>query len=123
MKPLSSRERLERALIADEPTRAGSKVLADEAQPATADAPVVRRLRAGGAVIVAKTNMTEFALGAIALWGRREGSTRILAPGRTCNNGGDQTQPLSSRMASCQIISVPASLSLRQGMAAKFSPP
>jgi hypothetical protein len=42
---------------------------------------------------------------------------------RTCNNGGDQTQPLSSRMASCQIISVPASLSLRQGMAAKFSPP
>jgi len=51
--------------VAGEPTRAGSKVLADEAQPAAADAPVVRRLRAGGAVIVAKTNMTEFALGAI----------------------------------------------------------
>jgi hypothetical protein len=31
-----------------------------------------------------------------------------------------QTQPLSSRMASCQIISMPASLSFRQGMAAKF---
>jgi aspartyl-tRNA(Asn)/glutamyl-tRNA(Gln) amidotransferase subunit A len=51
--------------VAGEPTRAGSKILADEAPPAAADAPVVRRLRAGGAVIVAKTNMTEFALGAI----------------------------------------------------------
>ena len=51
--------------VAGEPTRAGSNILADEAKPATADAPVVRRLRAGGAMIVAKTNMTEFALGAI----------------------------------------------------------
>jgi aspartyl-tRNA(Asn)/glutamyl-tRNA(Gln) amidotransferase subunit A len=51
--------------VAGEPTRAGSKILAEEASPAAADAPVVRRLRAGGAVIVAKTNMTEFALGAI----------------------------------------------------------
>ncbi len=51
--------------VAGEPTRAGSKILADEASPATADASVVRRLRAGGAVIIAKTNMTEFALGAI----------------------------------------------------------
>jgi hypothetical protein len=39
------------------------------------------------------------------------------------NDNGDQTQPLSSRMASCQIISMPASLSLRHGIAAKFSPP
>src|SRR5271163_3308000 len=45
--------------IAGEPTRAGSKILAEEAKPAPADAPVVRRLRAAGAVIVAKTNMTE----------------------------------------------------------------
>ena len=51
--------------VGGEPTRAGSKILADEASPAAADAPVVRRLRAAGAVIVAKTNMTEFALGAI----------------------------------------------------------
>jgi aspartyl-tRNA(Asn)/glutamyl-tRNA(Gln) amidotransferase subunit A len=51
--------------VAGEPTRAGSKILADEATPAAADAPVVRRLRAGGAVIVAKTNMTEFAFGAV----------------------------------------------------------
>src|SRR5262245_3154333 len=45
--------------VAGEPTRAGSRIFADAA-PAKADAPVVRRLRAGGAVIVAKTNMTEF---------------------------------------------------------------
>ena len=46
--------------VAGEPTRAGSKILID-APPAKEDAAVVRRLRAGGAVIVAKTNMSEFA--------------------------------------------------------------
>ncbi len=51
--------------VAGEPTRAGSKILAEEAAPAAADAAVVRRLRAGGAVIVAKTNMTEFAFSGI----------------------------------------------------------
>src|SRR5215831_16479619 len=52
--------------VAGEPTRAGSKVLVD-APPAAIDAPVVRRLRAGGAVIVAKTNMVEFAFSGIGL--------------------------------------------------------
>jgi|SRR5665213_1083434 len=47
--------------VAGEVTRAGSKLLAEESKPAEADAPVVRRLRAAGAVIVAKTNMSEFA--------------------------------------------------------------
>jgi aspartyl-tRNA(Asn)/glutamyl-tRNA(Gln) amidotransferase subunit A len=51
--------------VAGEPTRAGSKVLAEEAAPAQADATVVQRLRAAGAVIVAKTNMTEFAFSGI----------------------------------------------------------
>jgi aspartyl-tRNA(Asn)/glutamyl-tRNA(Gln) amidotransferase subunit A len=51
--------------VAGEPTRAGSKILAEEAEPAAADAVIVQRLRAGGAVIVAKTNMTEFAFSGI----------------------------------------------------------
>jgi len=52
--------------VAGEPTRAGSKILAD-APPAKADAPVVRRLRAAGAVIVAKTNMSEFAFSGVGM--------------------------------------------------------
>jgi len=44
------------------PTRCGSNVLRD-APPATADAPVVARLREAGAVIVAKTHTHEFAYG------------------------------------------------------------
>jgi aspartyl-tRNA(Asn)/glutamyl-tRNA(Gln) amidotransferase subunit A len=51
--------------VAGEPTRAGSKILAEEAAPAKADTPVVQRLRAAGAVIVAKTNMTEYAFSGI----------------------------------------------------------
>jgi aspartyl-tRNA(Asn)/glutamyl-tRNA(Gln) amidotransferase subunit A len=46
--------------VAGEPTRAGSRTLED-APPATADAPVVHRLRTAGAVIAGKTNMSEFA--------------------------------------------------------------
>jgi aspartyl-tRNA(Asn)/glutamyl-tRNA(Gln) amidotransferase subunit A len=52
--------------VAGEPTRAGSKVLAD-APPAAADAPAIHRLRAAGCIIVAKTNMAEFAFTGIGL--------------------------------------------------------
>jgi aspartyl-tRNA(Asn)/glutamyl-tRNA(Gln) amidotransferase subunit A len=52
--------------IAGEPTLAGS-IIRRDAPPATADAAVVRRLRAAGAVIVGKTHMTEFAFTAIGL--------------------------------------------------------
>src|SRR5258708_7405125 len=52
--------------VAGEPTRAGSKILVN-APPAKADAPSVRRLRAAGAVIVAKTNMSEFAFSGVGM--------------------------------------------------------
>ncbi len=51
--------------VTGEATRAGSKILAEEAAPAVSDAAVVRRLRGAGAVIVAKTNMSEFAFSGI----------------------------------------------------------
>ena len=43
-------------------TCAGSSILAD-ALPATADATAIARLRAAGAIIIGRTNMTEFAYG------------------------------------------------------------
>lgn len=47
-------------------SRAGSRVLADAA-PAVADATSVRRLRAAGAIVVGRTNMTEFAYSGLGL--------------------------------------------------------
>ncbi|MDF3832037.1 amidase [Cupriavidus basilensis] len=46
-------------------TRAGSKALAGA--PASADAPVVARLRAAGAVLIGRTNMSEFAFSGLGL--------------------------------------------------------
>ncbi|MCA0011103.1 amidase [Mesorhizobium sp. B292B1B] len=50
--------------VRGEATTAGSLLLKDAA-PAIGDAMIVRRLRQGGAVIIGKTNMTEFAFTAI----------------------------------------------------------
>jgi aspartyl-tRNA(Asn)/glutamyl-tRNA(Gln) amidotransferase subunit A len=49
-----------------EPTTAGSKLRRDAA-PATTEAPAIARLRAAGAVIVGKTNMTEFAFSGVGI--------------------------------------------------------
>jgi aspartyl-tRNA(Asn)/glutamyl-tRNA(Gln) amidotransferase subunit A len=50
--------------VAGEVTTAGSTVLAN-APPATVDAPAIARLRAAGAVLMGRTNMTEFAFSGI----------------------------------------------------------
>src|ERR1700722_9760194 len=46
------------------PTTAGSRAVADQAEPAAADAPCLAGARAAGAVIVGKTNLNELAFGA-----------------------------------------------------------
>jgi aspartyl-tRNA(Asn)/glutamyl-tRNA(Gln) amidotransferase subunit A len=52
--------------VAGQATTAGSVVLRD-APPATADATIIQRLRAAGAVIIGSTNMTEFAYSGLGL--------------------------------------------------------
>src|SRR5262249_8477584 len=52
--------------VAGEVTLAGSTAL-DDRPPATSDAPIVARLKASGAVIVGKTNMTEFAFSGVGI--------------------------------------------------------
>jgi len=52
--------------VAGVPTTAASKSLSD-APPATADSPVVTRLRAAGAALIGHTNLTEFAFSGIGI--------------------------------------------------------
>ena len=52
--------------VAGDVTLAGSKAL-DDRPPATHDAPVIARLRAAGAVLVGRTNMTEFAFSGVGI--------------------------------------------------------
>jgi aspartyl-tRNA(Asn)/glutamyl-tRNA(Gln) amidotransferase subunit A len=52
--------------VAGERTLAGSTAL-DDAPPAERDAPIVARLRAAGAVLVGRTNMTEFAFSGVGI--------------------------------------------------------
>lgn len=52
--------------VAGSVTTAGSQLLSTQ-PPATADAAVVQRVRAAGAVIIGKTNMTEFAFSGLGL--------------------------------------------------------
>jgi Asp-tRNA(Asn)/Glu-tRNA(Gln) amidotransferase A subunit family amidase len=52
--------------VEGQPTAAGSRVLAD-GPPAPADSTVVARLRAAGAAIVGRTNMTEFAFSGVGV--------------------------------------------------------
>jgi aspartyl-tRNA(Asn)/glutamyl-tRNA(Gln) amidotransferase subunit A len=52
--------------VAGEQTLAGSKAL-DDTPPAALDAPIVARLRAAGAVLIGRTNMTEFAYSGVGI--------------------------------------------------------
>ena len=52
--------------VSGERTLAGSKAL-DDSPPAAGDAPVVSRLRAAGAVLIGRTNMTEFAFSGVGI--------------------------------------------------------
>jgi len=54
--------------IAGEVTTAGSVVLRDNA-PAVRDAPAMQRLRRAGAILIGRTNMTEWAYGAVGVNG------------------------------------------------------
>lgn len=53
--------------VAGETTLAASKVLRGRAGAAAADAPAVERLRAAGAAIIGRTNMSEFAFSGVGL--------------------------------------------------------
>jgi aspartyl-tRNA(Asn)/glutamyl-tRNA(Gln) amidotransferase subunit A len=77
--------------VAGEPTTAGSAILRS-APAAVADAVVVRRLREAGAIILGKTNMTEFAYSGLGLnphWGTpRNAVTRDCIPGGSSSGAG-----------------------------------
>ena len=64
--------------VAGDVTLAGSKAL-DDRPPATRDAPVVARLRASGAILIGRTNMTEFAFSGVGI------NPHYGTPGNPCD--------------------------------------
>ena len=52
--------------LAGEPTTAGSKLL-QNAAPASVDAPAIARLKQAGAIVMGRTNMTEFAYSGLGI--------------------------------------------------------
>ncbi|MBL8323534.1 MAG: amidase [Rubrivivax sp.] len=79
--------------VAGETTLAGSVVLRGAAA-ATADAPAVQRLRAAGAAIVGKTNMTEFAFSGVGInphYGTPVNPAARTACGDGCIPGGSSS--------------------------------
>ena len=64
--------------VAGERTLAGSKAL-DDMPPAKHDAPIVARLRAAGAILIGRTNMTEFAFSGVGI------NPHYGTPGNPCD--------------------------------------
>ena len=87
--------------VAGLPTRCGSNVFAD-APPATEDAPAVARLRAAGAVVVAKLHTQEFAHGPTgdAVGHRAPPATRTTRPGSPAARR--RGRPARSRPGTCR---------------------
>lgn len=83
--PISVKDMLD---VAGETTHAGTKAL-DDAPPAIEDAPVIRRLKAAGAVLTGRTNMAQFAFSIVGL------NPHFGTPGnpwdRTCIPGGSSS--------------------------------
>ena len=71
--------------VAGQVTRAGSRALAHQS-PATADAAAVARLRAAGAVLLGRTNMSEFAFSGLGL-NPHYGTPRTPADGTRAAGG------------------------------------
>jgi aspartyl-tRNA(Asn)/glutamyl-tRNA(Gln) amidotransferase subunit A len=87
--------------VAGEPTRAGSKILIN-APPAKEDAAVVRRLRAAGAVIVAKTNMSEFAFSILGV-NPHHGTPGNPADRTRCPGGSSSGAAVAAADQMCEI--------------------
>ncbi|AKU95602.1 Asp-tRNAAsn/Glu-tRNAGln amidotransferase A subunit [Labilithrix luteola] len=77
--PISIKDLLD---VKGEVTRAAARPL-DDAPPAPQDAPVVRRLRAAGAVLLGRTNMTPFAYSVVGLNGHFGTPANPADPART----------------------------------------
>ncbi|BAT59651.1 biuret hydrolase [Variibacter gotjawalensis] len=87
--------------VRGEPTRAASKIYAD-APPAKADAPVVQRLRAAGAVIVAKTAMSEFAFSGVG-WNPHYGTPANPADRSRVPGGSSSGAAVAAADHMCEI--------------------
>jgi len=83
-------------------TRAGSRVLRDVA-PAVEDAPTIARLRRAGAVLIGRTNMSEFAFSGLGLNPHYGSPASLWRPGERRVSGGSSSG---------------AAVSVAQGMAA-----
>ncbi|GAB2910333.1 amidase [Paraburkholderia jirisanensis] len=84
--------------IEGEVTRAGSRALAD-APPASTDAVAVGRLRRAGAVLIGRTNMSEFAFSAVGLnphYGNPHSPYRRGVPGDARISGGSSSGAAAS---------------------------